>query len=70
MSKVGASERSGQNRIVSLFQEKLGYQYLGNWEDRENNSNIEEAELRRYLQGKYSDELINKAIFALKKRQT
>ncbi|WP_435352856.1 type I restriction endonuclease subunit R [Emticicia sp. SJ17W-69] len=67
MSKVGESERSGQNRIVRLFQEKLGYQYLGNWEERENNSNIEEAELRRYLHGKYSNELINKAIFAFKK---
>lgn len=67
MSKVGQNERITQNRIVQLFQEQLQYTYLGNWEEREGNSNIEEAELRKFLQGKYSDELINKAIFALKK---
>ena len=69
MSKVGQIERATQNRIVKLFQAQLQYNYLGNWEDREGNSNIEETALRNYLQGtkKYSNELINKAIFALKK---
>ncbi len=67
MSKVGQIERATQNRIVQLFQEQLRYEYLGNWEEREGNSNIEEAELRKFLQTKYSDELITKAIFALKK---
>ena len=67
MSKVGQIERATQNRIVQLFQKQLQYDYLGNWEEREGNSNIEEAELRKFLQNKYSDELITKAIFALKK---
>jgi len=69
MSKVGQIERATQNRIVQLFQEQLHYDYLGYWEDRENNSNIEESELRKYLKGtgKYSEELITKAIFSLKK---
>jgi type I restriction enzyme, R subunit len=67
MSKVGQIERATQNRIVKLFQEQLQYKYLGNWEDREGNSNIEEGELRKFLQGKYSDGLISKAILALKK---
>jgi type I restriction enzyme R subunit len=67
MSKVGQIERATQNRIVQLFHEQLHYTYLGNWEEREGNSNIEEAELRKFLQIKYSDELISKAIFALKK---
>lgn len=67
MSKVGQIERETQNRIIQLFQEQLQYDYLGNWEEREGNSNIEEAELRKFLQTKYSDELIAKAIFALKK---
>jgi type I restriction enzyme R subunit len=72
MSKVGQIERATQNRIVKWFQETLKYDYLGNWEEREGNSNIEEGELRKYLQGtkKYSEELINKAIFALKKEAT
>lgn len=69
MNKVGQIERATQNRIVQLFQEQLQYEYLGNWEEREGNSNIEETELSKYLKGtgKYSDELIGKAIFALKK---
>ena len=67
MSKVGQIERATQNRIVQLFKEQLQYEYLGNWEEREGNSNIEEAKLRKFLQTKYSDELITKAIFALKK---
>jgi len=35
-SKVSASptERHTQNRVIQLFQEKLGYRYLGNWEKR------------------------------------
>lgn len=67
MSKVGQKERATQKRIVKLFKEQLQYEYLGYWEERDNNSNIEEAELRKFLQNKYSDELITKAIFALKK---
>lgn len=69
MSKVGQKERATQNRIIQLFKQQLGYEYLGNWEDRDNNSNIEEAELRKFLQSsdKYSEALITKAIFALKK---
>ena len=69
MSKVGQTERLTQNRIVQLFKNQLHYEYLGYWEERDNNSNIEEAELRKYLQKtkNYSEELITKAIFALKK---
>ncbi len=46
---VGARERLTQNRIVKLFRHKLGYGYLGDWEDRTNNSNIEEGLLRAFL---------------------
>lgn len=41
MATVGQIERITQNRMVELFKDQLGYRYLGNWEDRENNSNIE-----------------------------
>lgn len=71
MNKVGQKERATQNRIVTLLTDKskLDYTYLGFWEERENNSNIEEAELKKYLlgTGKYNPELISKAIFTLKK---
>jgi len=41
MNEVGQIERITQDRVVKLFQDELGYKYLGNWEERENNSNIE-----------------------------
>ena len=49
MSNVGEIERATQNRIVRLFRDHLCYQYLGNWEDRADNSNLEEGLLRDYL---------------------
>lgn len=33
MGNVGDIERITQNRVVKLFKEKLGYTYLGNWEE-------------------------------------
>ena len=69
MSEVGDIERITQNRVVQLFEDELGYEYLGDWHDRPNNSNIEEDLLRTYLKDKkkYSDTLINKALFELNK---
>ena len=49
MSTVGQPERVTQNRIVQLFQTHLGYDYLGNWETRPNNRNIETDLLRQWL---------------------
>ena len=43
MSKIGKPERVTQNRVVALFRDELDYDYLGDWEEREGNSNIEEA---------------------------
>jgi type I restriction enzyme R subunit len=62
-------ERITQDRIVKLFKEKLGYSYLGNWEEREDNSNIEEGLVKEYLKStnKYSDAIVSKAIFEIKK---
>lgn len=71
MPSVGQIERLTQNRVVELFQKQLGYDYLGNWEERENNSNIEEDILRKYLSKKgYSPTLISKAIFELTRAAT
>lgn len=64
---VGQVERATQNRIVSLFKNKLKYEYLGNWEDREDNSNIEETEVKKYLTScGYSESLIARAIEKLR----
>lgn len=68
ITKVGQIERKTQNRVVSLFRDRLGYDYLGNWEEREENNNVEEAYLRPFLmRAGHSDALINKAIDELKK---
>ena len=68
--KVGQLERKTQDRIVKFFQDELNYEYLGNWEERTNNSNIEEELLSKYLKGKYSQTLINKAVNQLQKLAT
>ena len=67
MSSVGQIERLTQNRIVKLFREQLNYTYLGNYEERENNSNIEEELLTNYLvnKAKYPKDVANRAIYYL-----
>ena len=66
MSKVGEVERATQNRVVKLFTEKLGYKYLGNWEEREENSCIEEEALRAFLASAgVTSDLGDRAIYAL-----
>ncbi|HUH74674.1 MAG TPA: HsdR family type I site-specific deoxyribonuclease [Chitinophagales bacterium] len=67
MNNIGQIERITQNRVVKLFQEELGYTYLGNLEERENNSNIEEEYLTTFLLKEgYNSAQINKAIYQLK----
>lgn len=60
---VGQLERNTQNRVLSLLQERLGYEYLGNWEEREGNSNIEVEYLKNNLLARgYSESLADRAI--------
>jgi type I restriction enzyme R subunit len=49
MSKIGKPERVTQNRVIALFRDELDYDFLGDWEERPNNSNIEEAYLATWL---------------------
>ena len=68
MSSVNELEIVTQERILhKIFEEKLDYTYLGNFEDRENNSNIEEDLLLKFLLKKYPKEIAQKAIAELKK---
>ena len=66
LNQIGEPERATQNRVVKLFQERIGYEYLGDWSKRSGNSNIEAKLLTKYLlaQG-YREALINKAIWEL-----
>ncbi len=66
MSKVGQVERATQNRVVAFFRDTLGYSYLGNWEKRLNNRNIEPEYLTAFLQSQgVSDTLITKTLTEL-----
>ena len=49
MSKVGQREILTQKRVIAFFKDALGYAYLGNWQDRANNRNVEEALLTNWL---------------------
>ena len=49
MTSVGQPERATQSRVISLFREELGYRYLGDWTDRDGNSNIEGDLLSAWL---------------------
>jgi len=66
MSNVGAVERATQKRVVKLFVEELGYDYLGNWEEREETSCVEEEYLRAFLKSQgVTPDLVNRAVFQL-----
>lgn len=66
-SKVGKLERETQNRVVAIMQSELKYRYLGNWEERDNNSNVEEAILSSWLLKKYDQNLVTKSIYEFTK---
>lgn len=66
MSTVGQKERITQQRVVRLFQDKLKYKYLGDWNEREDNRNIEESLLKPWLADcGYSETLITRALHQL-----
>ena len=63
MSNVGQRERITQGRLVQFFQDELGYRYLGNWQDRDNNKNVEVEILSSWLHKRgVSDGLILRAL--------
>jgi type I restriction enzyme R subunit len=66
MSPVGDIEKKTQARVVALLREQLGYDYLGNWEERAGNRCIETGLLRAWLSRQGHDEaLIAKALYEL-----
>ncbi|AKB43278.1 type I restriction endonuclease subunit R [Methanosarcina vacuolata] len=63
---IGKPERATQDRIISLFHDELGYRYVGNWIDRDGNSNIEEGLLNAYLtKSSYTPTQIGVALYKL-----
>ena len=67
-SAVGQIERKTQDRVVKLFRERLGYDYLGNWIDRKDNRNVEAGLLSAFLKKKgRGDDLISRTLYLLDK---
>lgn len=68
-SHIGEPERPVQNRLLALFKEKLKYEYLGNYEYRTCNRNIERKLLFDYLMStkKWSGDEAKRAIAILEK---
>jgi type I restriction enzyme R subunit len=63
MSNVGQLERKTQSRVVNFFKEQLDYDYLGDWEYREGNSNIETDLLTKWLKNRgVSEALIKRTL--------
>lgn len=63
---VSKAEKATQKRVIKLFEEQLKYNYLGNWYERDDNSNIEEKLVRDYLnKAGYNAEQVAKALDAL-----
>jgi type I restriction enzyme R subunit len=67
MNGIGQPERATQNRVITLFRDELGYRYLGDWTDREGNSNIEQDLLSAWLaRSGYTPAQISAALYTLR----
>ncbi|RWK68311.1 HsdR family type I site-specific deoxyribonuclease [Mesorhizobium sp.] len=67
MNDIGKPERATQTRVINLFRDELGYRFLGDWSDRDGNSNIEEDLLTASLSRRgYSPAQISAAIYRLR----
>ncbi len=67
MSNVGQTERKTQASVIQIFTEQLGFEYLGNWEYRADNANIEIELLTQNLLARgHNNNLVNKAILKLR----
>ena len=68
MNTVGHQEIHTQRRVIAFFRDALGYTYLGNWQDRVDNSNVEEGLLTDWLKRNgHGESVINKVLRELDK---
>ena len=68
MNTVGQREIFTQQKVISLFKDALGYEFLGNWKGRFENSNVEEEILKGWLQRQgHSPKLIERVLVQLDK---
>lgn len=75
MSTIGEAERKAQDRIIGLLSEHrtdapggLGWRYLGDWQKREGNANVEEDLVRPWLLSRgHAPEIVSQAITLLRR---
>ena len=68
MDTIGEKEFRTQQRVIAFFVRVLGYDGLGNWKNRPNNSNIETEFLTDWLKDQgHSDKIIEKAVSQVNK---
>ena len=68
MSTVGQREIRTQRSVIAFFRDALGYAYLGDWQDRPNNRNIEAGLLTDWLKRRgHDDGIITKVLHELNK---
>ena len=68
MNTVGQREILTQRRAIAFFRDALGYIYLGNWQDRADNRNVEKGLLTDWLKRNgHGDGVINKVLRELNK---
>ena len=68
MNAVGEREINTQGRAIHFFQDALGYTYLGNRQDRADNSNIEKTLLTDWLTSRgYDSNIIKKVLSRLER---
>lgn len=68
MNTVGDRETGTQERVVAFFQKTLGYAYLGSWQERQSNNNIDTELLTDWLGSRgHDDAIISKVLFELEK---
>ena len=66
MSTVGQREKLTQQRVVDFFTDALNYAYLGHWQDRVGNSNVEKELLTDWLKRQgHSDQVVDRVLFQL-----
>ena len=71
MNTVAEREIHIQGRVITFFHDVLGYTYLGNWQERASNSNIDKSVLTDWLKSRgHDDNIINKTLRELDKAAT
>ena len=68
MNTVGEKEKRIQGRLITFFQDALGYEYLGDWQSRANNSNINKDLLTNWLRTQGRNDRIIKKVYDKLKR--